>query len=63
MAQRIQATTGQNVHSQIRNLLDDLGEGCWLQQIGLWSPAIDQSYWSGQLDKYLVIIHTVETNA
>ena len=55
IAQRIQATTGQNVHSRTRNVLDDLGEGCWWQQIGLWSLAIDQSYWSGQVNKYSVI--------
>ena len=34
----IQATTGHNVHSQMHNVLNDLGEGRWLQQIGLPSP-------------------------
>ena len=37
MAKTIQVTTGQNVHSQTCNVLDDLGEGHRSQLIGLQS--------------------------
>ena len=54
MAKTIQSTTRQNVLSQKCNVLHDFGEDHWLQRIELWSLAIDQSYWSGQVDKYSV---------